>query len=295
MLPSRILSSLTILVAVQAIPAQTTWIVDAANGPGTNFTNIPPAIAAAQSGDKIVVRSGTYSGGTIDKGIWLLAEPGATVVLDNFSFTGATTLAVSGVPAGQTVVLSGLRAPGFSLGIPDPFLRINNCAGRVHVAECTIDLSRFAFTTRPDSIRVTNSVHVTIHDTTIAGTMRVNGSNVVLSDSSVVGLQADDTSCLGGTNGIVATASGGDPESDQRARGSGHFHVPLWHVAQRQRALALVFRGDHRRRCEHGDRCIGRVRYHRGGSASEPRHHRADQRDPAAHSLDVRLGWRPGG
>ena len=40
---------------------QTIWIVDAANGPGTNFTDLPAAVAAAISGDTILVRPGTYT------------------------------------------------------------------------------------------------------------------------------------------------------------------------------------------------------------------------------------------
>lgn len=39
----------------------TIWIVDAANGPGTNFTDLPAAIQAAASGDTVLVRSGTYA------------------------------------------------------------------------------------------------------------------------------------------------------------------------------------------------------------------------------------------
>ena len=44
------------LIFALALP--TIWIVDAANGPGTSFTDLPPAIAAAQSGDTIIVRAG---------------------------------------------------------------------------------------------------------------------------------------------------------------------------------------------------------------------------------------------
>lgn len=36
-------------------PAQNTWIVDHDNGPGTNFTELIPAIAAASPGDRILV------------------------------------------------------------------------------------------------------------------------------------------------------------------------------------------------------------------------------------------------
>jgi hypothetical protein len=49
-------------------------IVDAANGGGTHFLDIPPAVAAAQPGDTIRVRAGTYNGFTLNIGISVVAE-----------------------------------------------------------------------------------------------------------------------------------------------------------------------------------------------------------------------------
>ena len=46
------------LVLAFALP--TIWIVDANSGPGTHFTDLPVAVLVAQSGDTILVRSGTY-------------------------------------------------------------------------------------------------------------------------------------------------------------------------------------------------------------------------------------------
>ena len=40
---------------------QTIWIVDTANGPGTNFTDLPPSVVAAAHADALIVRPGTYS------------------------------------------------------------------------------------------------------------------------------------------------------------------------------------------------------------------------------------------
>jgi hypothetical protein len=56
------------------LPAQTTWIVDANNGPGTSFTDIPPAIAAATDGDTVLVRSGTYTGFSTGKALKVIGE-----------------------------------------------------------------------------------------------------------------------------------------------------------------------------------------------------------------------------
>ena len=47
--------SLVPLCVALALPAQT-FIVDAASGPGTNFTDLPPAIAAVPDGAIPLVR-----------------------------------------------------------------------------------------------------------------------------------------------------------------------------------------------------------------------------------------------
>lgn len=57
-----------------------TWIVDAAGGPGANFTDLPPAIAAAAPADVLIVRAGSYSSFVLDKGLALVADPGANVL-----------------------------------------------------------------------------------------------------------------------------------------------------------------------------------------------------------------------
>ena len=92
----------------------TIWIVDAANGPGTNFTNIPPAIAAAGNGDTILVRPGTYSAFNVNgKGLTIRGSGAASTMV-----SGATTT-ISGVPAGSVFYVGGLK---FLAGtsVPDP-------------------------------------------------------------------------------------------------------------------------------------------------------------------------------
>ena len=51
----RIVGAL-VLVLAAPLAAQRTWIVDAANGPGTDFIDLLPAIDAAASGDTILLR-----------------------------------------------------------------------------------------------------------------------------------------------------------------------------------------------------------------------------------------------
>lgn len=86
---------------------QTTWIVDAAAGPGFHFTDLPPAIAAASAGDTILVLPGAYSAiAMTGKGITIRgAGVGITVV------TGPSHT-VSSTPAGFVDLLSGLTIEG---------------------------------------------------------------------------------------------------------------------------------------------------------------------------------------
>jgi len=74
-----------------------TWIVDQANGPGTNFTDIPPAIAAAVPGDVLIVRTGTYSPFTLQHGLTILGQ--------STSVKTSGGIVLSGVPEGETAVL----------------------------------------------------------------------------------------------------------------------------------------------------------------------------------------------
>ena len=50
------------LLAASPLLAQKTWVVDAANGPGTDFIKLADAIKAAKDGDLVRIRSGRYVG-----------------------------------------------------------------------------------------------------------------------------------------------------------------------------------------------------------------------------------------
>ena len=82
---------------------QTIWIVDAANGPGTNFTDLPPAVAAASNGDTIIVRPGTYSAFNVSGKALTMRGAGAATTM----VSGSTTT-ISAVPAGTAFYVGGL-------------------------------------------------------------------------------------------------------------------------------------------------------------------------------------------
>lgn len=152
----RLTQGCTLLALAAAAPTQSFWIVDVHNRPGTNFTDLPPAVAAAAPGDVIVVRyqwiyTGCcspplfYTAPTIDKPLLILGEAitasqGYRIIPD---ISGM--LNVHGIGAGSRVVLANLRIddyPATSGGI--------NCqgnAGEILLANCEIGSRWLSFTT----------------------------------------------------------------------------------------------------------------------------------------------------
>ncbi len=94
------------------LTAQTTWVVDAAFGAGSHFTDFPAALNAASPGDIVIIRSGTYTPATVSKGIRILGEPGAK--FETGAVFREVPLRIDSVPAGQTCVVDGLTVMGRS-------------------------------------------------------------------------------------------------------------------------------------------------------------------------------------
>ncbi|HLQ39285.1 MAG TPA: hypothetical protein VK348_15860 [Planctomycetota bacterium] len=110
------LSLLSVLIVATAAtaPAQTVWIVDASNGPGANFTNLPAAYAAAAPGDVVMMRPGNYW-----TGVPFLMSKGITIVgLD--PRPNLSDLMIANLPVDQRLVLANC----------------NVGPGQVYVGEC---------------------------------------------------------------------------------------------------------------------------------------------------------------
>jgi hypothetical protein len=92
-----------------------------------NFATLGAAVSAAAEGDVLLVGAGSYSGFTVSgKSLWILAVPGADVVL-------GSPIVVSGLGANQSLLLSGLR-----VALPDDqdsaaALTIDHCDGPVRI------------------------------------------------------------------------------------------------------------------------------------------------------------------
>jgi hypothetical protein len=142
-------------------------VVDDSGGAGVDHTTLSAAVAAAQDGDVLLVKSGTYSGPTIvdGKGLAICADKGASVVHDG-------RLAFVNLAAGQRALLSGfaLTPPGdFSAGA----LEIFDCAGFVQVQDVVADGgSGFLTAFVPHMVGIRSSAAVVLTRVTASGGTR---------------------------------------------------------------------------------------------------------------------------
>lgn len=110
---SLTVAALLVLAPSSAFAGGAAWIVDANGGPGSHFTDIPPAIAVAQPNDRVFVRAGIYSGFVLDKPIVVRGVAGALV---------SDLVRIQNTPATTRCVVSQLEVPG---------LQVSGCAGGV--------------------------------------------------------------------------------------------------------------------------------------------------------------------
>jgi len=111
-----------LLVLTPAALGGQIWIVDDDGGAGVQFTDLPPAIAAAAPGDTLLVQDGSYSSFSLSKPLTIVGY--GTVVT---SLTPDPSL-VTGIPSQQTAVVDnvGMNA-----------VQISGCSGTVVLRACT--------------------------------------------------------------------------------------------------------------------------------------------------------------
>jgi hypothetical protein len=138
----------TLLFAVigssAALPAQTTWIVNASGGPGVHFSDLAPAVAAAADGDTIVCQHPTFgdslNGFTTNKELTIVGDANGVPLT-----TLVVPIQIVGLPAGKRFRMAGFQA------IIDGELRIGvqNCAGEVTFDNLQARQPDFGFPTTP--------------------------------------------------------------------------------------------------------------------------------------------------
>ena len=122
--PSSILMCIPTFAALASAGLGQTFIVDAANGPGTNFIDIATASATVPDGSVLEVRAGSYASfAIVSKGLSVRCAPGVSVA-------GIPPIAVSGTASGQTVELRGLQV--------SEQLSLNSCQGPVLLYSCNV-------------------------------------------------------------------------------------------------------------------------------------------------------------
>ena len=117
-----------------------TWVVDAAAGAGSNFSTLQAAVDAAQDGDRILVRPGSYGSTSIQgKDLVVVAERASGLEVR----LGA--LQVSSIALGQQLVLTGFAIEGAQAGptsgqllAQDVALAVSDCGGEVYVEHCAL-------------------------------------------------------------------------------------------------------------------------------------------------------------
>jgi len=152
------------------------YIVDANNGPGTNFTDLPQAIAAVPDGATLRVRSGKYTPFTVSgKGLTVLAE--GTV-----GWKAGGTVQITGTAPNQLVLLRGFE-------VPPQGVHVKQARGAVVLERWKLGLFRVA----TNDVLIEHSANVHVHECDLvtpypmrASLGRVATGAVVASVQSVV-------------------------------------------------------------------------------------------------------------
>jgi hypothetical protein len=152
-----LVASVSLIVTAFSAVAQTTWIVNQANPPGTNFTSIQAAVAAASPGDAIiVVGPGTYSGATVKKGVYLLGQ-GSPYLNSGAGYNASLT--IDAIPNGQHVVVKGMSVRGIAC---------TNSSGTIHFEEVTASGPNLPYES-PIALSIDQCAHVSALDSAFAG------------------------------------------------------------------------------------------------------------------------------
>ncbi len=130
---------LILLLTTAATGNAQTYVVDANNGAGANFTSIDAAVAAVPDGAVLLVQPGSYAPFAITgKGLTVLGQPGVVVTGAPFQRTDIT---ITGTATHQTVVVRDIVLRS-SFGGPLQ-LDVRSCRGPVFLQRTTLDVGPY--------------------------------------------------------------------------------------------------------------------------------------------------------
>jgi hypothetical protein len=160
----------SILLSLIASATATTYVVDAAGG--GQFTDLPAAVAFAQTGDVLLVQAGTYSPFTLSKGLAILGYGSVSVV--------GAPIVISGIPAGDQAAFVHATCTTLSLSDND---------GPVLLQE--LDVSNAIDVARSLDVRVLASTATTTDQLMyVPSGLRVEDSRVEVVSSTLSGQHA---------------------------------------------------------------------------------------------------------
>ncbi len=196
--------ALTLLLTLP-LAAQSRWIVDANNGPGTDFTSLAIALADARvvDGDVLTLRAGTYAPINTSKAVSILGEGSPLIVATSFHVEH-NAVTVRAIPAGRAFALVGVRVEHDCTGTRGAIL-VQQTAGRVHLE----DVHTRGIGYPPSLIPICNAVSldraalVTWNRGSLrtAGGIRATSSTLVLTAVACEGLNGSDSGIPG--TGII--------------------------------------------------------------------------------------------
>jgi hypothetical protein len=185
------------LITLAPTSAQQTFIVDSSQGPGTHFTDLPPAVAAARDGDTIVLRRGTYMPAVVQRGITILGEGRPTIAAP--VFFPPIPFQVTGLAGYQTFVMKNVQvicnAP--SDGPATAALFLTSCTGAVHLEAVAVTMNSpgVSFGGNPRyGADIGSCAAVTLGNCQFFGApgIRITGSTVAMASCSIRGRDGAD-------------------------------------------------------------------------------------------------------
>ncbi|QDU83274.1 hypothetical protein Pla163_03720 [Planctomycetes bacterium Pla163] len=183
------LAAAALLLALSpTVQAQNLWVVDAAGGPGSDFTNFPLALQSATDGDTLLVRSGDYLGPIVldDLDLTIVADSGAVVEVERVEIVN--------LAATKSVTLRGLITEPQLFG-QQSNLVVDDCEGRICIEDCRFEGASLIVggVVRIDDTRAVTFTRCTLSPPSSGGgaaTLSIRRSAVALFECSVVGADA---------------------------------------------------------------------------------------------------------
>lgn len=177
---ARRLAAFSLIATLHAGTAAQTFVVDAANGPGTNFTDLPTAVATVPNGAVLDVRPGTYLG-------FSMAGKGLTILGVGARIQGS--IAIGSTLANQPVTLRGLRWNTVPWAV---VVDLSNCQGPILLDGLTLPPSPFHWGCMNScpvavGVRAVACDQLYVRNCVIECTTEIVGGRAVLESTSIRG------------------------------------------------------------------------------------------------------------